>query len=138
MAHKKKGHLTTSPEWAVHLRKYMKNQFWKGERKAGKNLIKTELDAIDNEQSDTQESVVLWADFNASSGMGLRLNCKGTIDDLNAQHQTLREGMKLILWDEDFDDLNLQDNLIVKAVARFNEKKNIWEAEFDWDEVKNE
>ena len=23
MAHKKKGHLTTSPEWAKHLRRYM-------------------------------------------------------------------------------------------------------------------
>lgn len=29
MAHKKKGQLTTSPEWARHLRKYMKRHFWK-------------------------------------------------------------------------------------------------------------
>ena len=43
MAHKKKGHLTTSPEWAKHLRKYMKNQFWRGERNAGKKLIQSEL-----------------------------------------------------------------------------------------------
>lgn len=43
MAHKKKGHLTTSPEWAKHLRKYMKNQFWKGERNASKKLIQNEL-----------------------------------------------------------------------------------------------
>ena len=43
MAHKKKGHLTTSPEWAKHLRKYMKNQFWRGERNAEKKLIQSEL-----------------------------------------------------------------------------------------------
>lgn len=43
MAHKKKGHLTTSPEWAKHLRKYMKNQFWRVERNAGKKLIQSEL-----------------------------------------------------------------------------------------------
>lgn len=43
MAHKKKGHLTTSPEWAKHLRKFMKNQFWKGERTASKELIRTDL-----------------------------------------------------------------------------------------------
>jgi hypothetical protein len=48
MAHKKKGHLTTSPAWAKHLRKYMKNQFWKGERKASKELIPSELFESDN------------------------------------------------------------------------------------------
>ena len=48
MAHKKKGHLTTSPEWAKHLRKYMKNQFWKGERNASKKLIQKELFETDN------------------------------------------------------------------------------------------
>ncbi len=48
MAHKKNGQLTTSPEWAKHLRKYMKNQFWKGERKAEKKLIKNELFETDN------------------------------------------------------------------------------------------
>ena len=35
MAHKKKGHLTTSGEWAKHLRKFLRQKFWKGERKAG-------------------------------------------------------------------------------------------------------
>ncbi|MBD0403905.1 hypothetical protein [Flammeovirga sp. EKP202] len=48
MAHKKKGLLTTSPEWAKHLRKYMKNQFWKGERNASKELIRNELFETDN------------------------------------------------------------------------------------------
>lgn len=48
MAYKKKGHLTTSPEWAKHLRKYMKNQFWKGERNASRELIRKELFKTDN------------------------------------------------------------------------------------------
>jgi hypothetical protein len=48
MAHKKKGQLTTSPEWAKHLRKYMKNQFWKGERSASKDMIRNELFETDN------------------------------------------------------------------------------------------
>lgn len=48
MGHKKKGHLTTSPEWTKHLRKYMKNQFWKSERNASKELIRTELFEKDN------------------------------------------------------------------------------------------
>ncbi|SFB06967.1 hypothetical protein [Algoriphagus aquimarinus] len=43
MAHKKKGHLTVSGEWAKHLRKRKSNLFWKGERNAGKELVRTEL-----------------------------------------------------------------------------------------------
>lgn len=48
MAHKKKGMLTTTIEWAKHLRPYSKSQFWKGERTASRNLIKTELDEQEN------------------------------------------------------------------------------------------
>lgn len=40
MSHKKKGHLTTSKEWAKHLRKYWRKVFWKGERFAEKKVIK--------------------------------------------------------------------------------------------------
>ncbi|MBD3584027.1 hypothetical protein [Flavobacterium selenitireducens] len=39
MAHKKNGQLTTSGEWAKHLRKFMRRKFWKGERKAGIKFI---------------------------------------------------------------------------------------------------
>jgi hypothetical protein len=52
MAHKKKGHLTTSPEWAKHLRKFMKKQFWGGERTAGKDFIREELWDSDNAPED--------------------------------------------------------------------------------------
>ncbi len=43
MAHKRKGQLTTSPEWAKHLRKVWKRHFWKGERLEEKSEIKKEL-----------------------------------------------------------------------------------------------
>ncbi len=42
MATKKKGMLSASKEWAKHLRKRMKRQFWKGERYAQKKQIKAE------------------------------------------------------------------------------------------------
>jgi hypothetical protein len=38
MAHKRKGQLTITKEWAKHLRKFWRQQFWKGERNAAKNL----------------------------------------------------------------------------------------------------
>lgn len=43
MAHKRKGQLTVTTEWAKHLRKYLRRQFWKGERKAGKKFIQQEV-----------------------------------------------------------------------------------------------
>lgn len=42
MAYKRKDQLTVSGEWAKHLRKFFRRQFWKRERKAGKDLIRKE------------------------------------------------------------------------------------------------
>jgi hypothetical protein len=42
MATVKKGILTRSPEWWVHLRRYNKRKFWKAERKAAKLQIEAE------------------------------------------------------------------------------------------------
>lgn len=46
MASKKKGNLTVTGEWAKHLRKFLKRQFWKGERKASHKFIKQEKEQI--------------------------------------------------------------------------------------------
>jgi len=46
MTTKKKGLLTVSGEWAQHLRKFGKRFFWKGERKAGKKLIRKERNNV--------------------------------------------------------------------------------------------
>lgn len=39
MAQKRKGQLVITPAWAKHLRKLLKRQFWKAERKAGNMYI---------------------------------------------------------------------------------------------------
>lgn len=44
MANKRKGQLTVIAEWAKHLSKFWHRQFWKRERKAGKKLIKKEIE----------------------------------------------------------------------------------------------
>lgn len=43
MSHKRKGQLTTSPEWAKHLRKIGKRFFWKGERLVEKKIIEKNM-----------------------------------------------------------------------------------------------
>ncbi|MBN8651725.1 MAG: hypothetical protein J0L67_09870 [Cytophagales bacterium] len=46
--------------------------------------------------------------------------------------------MKLLLWDEDTDENNNQDNLVVEAVAHYDHKKKIWEGVFKWDDIRHE
>ena len=43
MSHKRKEQLTVSGEWAKHLRKFRRRQFWKGEHTAGKVSLKLKL-----------------------------------------------------------------------------------------------
>lgn len=47
MSTKKKGMLTTDPEWVKHLKKIGKRFFWKGERQAEKRHINKELKDLD-------------------------------------------------------------------------------------------
>lgn len=54
MSSKKKSQLTTSPEWAKHLRKIGKRFFWKGERLAEKEMIEAEKSTL-NEDFDKTE-----------------------------------------------------------------------------------
>lgn len=43
MSHKRKGQLTVAAEWAKHLRKFLRRKFWKGERRAGRQLVRKEM-----------------------------------------------------------------------------------------------
>lgn len=51
MATKKKGQLTSSGEWAKHLREILKRQFWKAERFAEKKWIKVQSDEREKERN---------------------------------------------------------------------------------------
>jgi hypothetical protein len=46
MAHKRKGRLTVSGEWARHLRPLWRRAFWKGERQGAKGLEREEHKAM--------------------------------------------------------------------------------------------
>jgi hypothetical protein len=45
VSHKKRGQLTTSPEWARHLRPLLRRFFWKGERRAEREFIQSAAQA---------------------------------------------------------------------------------------------
>lgn len=48
MSNTKKGLLTHPKVWNDHLRKFWKRVFWKSERKAGKQLIRKEINENSN------------------------------------------------------------------------------------------
>ena len=42
MSHKKRGQLKASPEWAKHLRPFLRRFFWKGERREERDVERSE------------------------------------------------------------------------------------------------
>lgn len=55
MATKKKGVLTSSREWAKHLRRFKKGKFWKGERQEEKKMVGDErMDFLVNKFDDSE------------------------------------------------------------------------------------
>ena len=68
MSHKKQGQLTTSGEWARHLRPWLRRLFWKGERQAAGELSRSgaELAGTDEPDNGSVEDLLgqvsLWHD----------------------------------------------------------------------------
>ena len=77
--------------------------------------------------------VKVYADFhNADSRGRIRLNCIGTVQDLETQQVELREGLILSLYSEDVDERGQLDELLVDGVVFFSEEECCWVAAIDW------
>ena len=72
-------------------------------------------------------TITLYADFNNADARGrLRLNCKGTLDDLAAAGKNLEEGLEVTLTDGE---------LRVDGTVVASKEEGIWVAVVDWDKV---
>lgn len=70
----------------------------------------------------------IFADFQNADDQGrLRLNCRGTIDDLHQLQVTLEEGLNVVLYAEDIE---------VDGEVQFSRDESIWVAEIDWDDIR--
>lgn len=70
----------------------------------------------------------VFADFHNADEYGrLRLNCVGTIEDLNRQNIQLQENTQLILYSEELE---------VDATVQYSEQENIWVAKIDWEQIR--
>jgi hypothetical protein len=70
----------------------------------------------------------VYADFHNADVHGrLRLNCVGTIEDLNRLHIELRDSQPLRLYSEDLE---------VDGVVQYSDEEHLWVALVDWNAVR--
>ena len=70
----------------------------------------------------------IYADFQNADGQGrLRLNCRGTLDDLHRHRVSLLEGLVLTFYSEDVE---------VEGEVHFSTDENVWVAAIDWNAVR--
>lgn len=70
----------------------------------------------------------IFADFHNADKQGrLRLNCVGTIEDLNRQNIKLQDGQLLTLYSEDLE---------VGVVVQYSEEESLWFSAIDWKQIR--
>jgi len=61
----------------------------------------------------------IWVDFNNMGVDGVRLNCRGTLDDIKEKGIVIKPGLRLIIWDED---------LLAESTVRYSTVDKCWVA----------
>ena len=81
---------------------------------------------------------LIYADFMKIDNEGrLVLTCVGTHRDLEKHNIVLKDGLKLLVYNDDADDNGNQDDLVVEGMIEFDKAKETWAARINWDEIKN-
>ena len=70
---------------------------------------------------------VFAAFHNADVQGKVRLNCAGTVADLQRQGIVLRDGQSLIIYSE---------KLEVEGIVHYSEEENLWTAIIDWNAIR--
>ena len=69
----------------------------------------------------------VFADFhNADANGRLRLNCAGTVADLERQKIVLQNGQSLIIYSEELE---------VEGVVHYSQEEELWTAVIDWEAI---
>lgn len=108
--------------------KYLKQAIDEGQMYAYSHLdnLASVLRAISEKQNPS--TITLFADFNnTDEKRRLRLNCNGTIEDLERLNVKLREGLEIVL--------DSGEELYSNGIVRFSKEENIWVAEINWDKI---
>lgn len=80
----------------------------------------------------------IYADFMKIDDDGrLVLTCLGTHKDLEKHNISLKDGLKLVFYNDDEDNIGNQDNLVVEGIVEYDEKNVRWVARIVWNDIKN-
>jgi hypothetical protein len=80
----------------------------------------------------------IYADFMKMDYEGrLVLTCLGTHKDLEKHNISLKDGLKLVFYNDDEDDNGNPDNLVVEGIVQYDENNERWVANINWDGIKN-
>ncbi len=70
----------------------------------------------------------VFADFHNADVKGrVRLNCAGTVADIERQGIELQDGQSLIIYSEELE---------VEGVVHYSEKEKLWTAVIDWNAIR--
>lgn len=73
-------------------------------------------------------SVRVFADFHNADVKGrVRLNCAGTVADIERHGIVLRDGQSLIIYSEELE---------VEGIVHYSEEEKLWTAVIDWDAIR--
>ena len=61
----------------------------------------------------------------------------GSYRDLTKHNIELQNGLHLVFYNEDENRDGVRDDLVVEGIVVYDEKKERWVAEIDWDAIKN-
>jgi hypothetical protein len=75
----------------------------------------------------------IYADFqNLDDENRVRLNCRGTQDDMARLGFQFVDGQEVTLYTDDADEAGKPDDLLVDGVVRHSDVEGIWVADVDW------
>ncbi|MGA8538686.1 MAG: hypothetical protein WB566_04265 [Terriglobales bacterium] len=78
---------------------------------------------------DHKELPKVFVDFNNSDRQGrVRLNCVGTVKDLNRLGIVLSEGTEMLLACVELE---------IEGIATYSKEERIWVARVDWDRIRS-
>jgi hypothetical protein len=78
----------------------------------------------------------IYADFqNLDDANRLRLNCVGTLQDLERQGVRLTDGLIVTFYTDDADDRGQPDEMRAEGVVHYDAVQSCWVAEVDWNNI---
>lgn len=81
---------------------------------------------------------LIYADFMKNDYENrLLLTCIGTYKDLEKYNISLKDGLKLVFYNEDEDDNGNRDDLVVEGIVEYDKENERWAARIVWDEITN-